>query len=352
MRVLLAICSAVLLAMLLAAVPARAGVLDKAELERRFPAPLMVGERDADLPVWPIFKQNATATELVAYVFESADLAPVPGFAGVPPNLLVAIDPQGGFLDVAVLSQHEPVFLDGLGEGPLFQFVKQYKGLSLKQNISIETNSKRERHPDAAHAYIDGVSKATASVRIINQSVLAAALKVSRKKLGFAQGRDPDQIARVKPDLFEIMDLQRMLSEGLVQHLRLSNRDVERLFAGSEGAGLDPEGLAHPDGLFIDLYVACVSVPSVGRNLLTERGWRKLKGRLEEGDHAILVMTNGRYSVTGDDFVRGSLSERLLLKQDQLPIDMRDLDLDLTVAREQLPDFTVTAFRVIGQAGL
>ncbi len=181
---------------------------------------------------------------------------------------------------------------------------------------------------------------------------MAAALKVSRKKLGFAQGRDPDQIARVKPDLFEIMDLQRMLSEGLVQHLRLSNRDVERLFAGSEGAGLDPEGLAHPDGLFIDLYVACVSVPSVGRNLLTERGWRKLKGRLEEGDHAILVMTNGRYSVTGDDFVRGSLSERLLLKQDQLPIDMRDLDLDLTVAREQLPDFTVTAFRVIGQAGL
>lgn len=352
MRVLLAICSAVLLAMLLAAAPARAGALDKAALERRFPAPLMVGERDADLPVWPIFKQNATATELVAYVFESADLAPVPGFAGVPPNLLVAIDPQGGFLDVAVLSQHEPVFLDGLGEGPLFQFVKQYKGLSLKQNISIETNSKRERHPDAAHAYIDGVSKATASVRIINQSVLAAALKVSRKKLGFAQGRDPDQIARVKPDLFEIMDLQRMLSEGLVQHLRLSNRDVERLFAGSEGAGLDPEGLAHPDGLFIDLYVACVSVPSVGRNLLTERGWRKLKGRLEEGDHAILVMTNGRYSVTGDDFVRGSLSERLLLKQDQLPIDMRDLDLDLTVAREQLPDFTVTAFRVIGQAGL
>jgi NosR/NirI family transcriptional regulator, nitrous oxide reductase regulator len=352
MRVLFAICSAMFLALLLAAAPVRAGVLDKAELERRFPAPLMVGERDTDLPVWPIFKQNATATELVGYVFESADLAPVPGFAGVPPNMLVAIDPQGGFLDVAVLSQHEPVFLDGLGEGPLFQFVKQYQGLSLKQNISIETNSKRVRHPDAAHAYIDGVSKATASVRIINQSVLAAALKVSRKKLGFAQGRDPDQIARVKPDLFEAMDLQRMLSDGLVQHLRLSNRDVERRFAGSAGAGLDTEALAQPDGLFIDLYIACASVPSVGRNLLTERGWRKLKGRLEEGDHALLVMSAGRYSVTGDEFVRGSLSERLLLKQDQLPIDMRDLDLDLTVAREQLPGFTVTAFRVIGQAGL
>ncbi|WP_229219033.1 4Fe-4S binding protein [Rugamonas brunnea] len=356
MRVLYSMWSAtllpLLLALLLAAAPARAGVLDKAELERRFPAPLMVGERDADLPVWPIFKQNATATELVAYVFESVDLAPVPGFAGVPPNLLVAIDPQGGFLDVAVLSQHEPVFLDGLGEGPLIQFVKQYKGLSLKQNISIETNTKRERHADAAHAYIDGVSKATASVRIINQSVLAAALKVSRKKLGFAQGRDPDQIARIKPDLFETMDLLRMQSEGLVQHLRLRNRDVERLFIGGDGAGLDPDGLAHPDDLFIDLYVACVSVPSVGRNLLTERGWRKLKGRLEEGDHAILVMSTGRYSVTGDDFVRGSLSERLLLKQDQLPIDMRDLDLDLAVAREQLPGYSVTAFRVISQAGL
>ncbi len=337
------------LALVLGATSAQAGVLTRAEMAHRFPAPLMVGEREAELPVWPLFKQNATATELVGYVFESIDLAPIPGFAGVPLNLMVAIDPKGSFIGVEVLSQHEPVFLDGLGEAPLYQFVKQYKDLSLKQNISIETGGHRARHPDAARAYIDGVSKATASVRIINQSVLAAALKVSRKKLGFAAGRDPDQIARVRQDVFEPLDLKQMMAAGLVQHLRVSNREVEQLFAGSAGAGLDPQ--ARPDDSFIDFYLACVSVPSIGRNLLTVAGWRKLQGRLEEGDHALIVMSSGRYSVTGDDFVPGSVPDRIRLRQDKLPIDMRDLDLDVKLVLPLAVD-SVTILRVIGQAGL
>ena len=328
-----------------------AGVLTKAQLERRFPAPLMVGEKDADLPVWPLFKQNATATELVGYVFESLDLAPIPGFSGVPVNLLIAINPQGSFLDVAVLSQHEPVFLDGLGEAPLFQFVQQYKGLSLKQNIAVGARTKRA--PDASHADIDGVSKATASVRIINQSVLASALKVSRKKLGFAQGRDPDQIARIRMDVLQKLDVAQMLEQGLIQHVRLRNKDVEALFANGPGAGLDAEAMRDPDALFIDLYLAFVSVPSVGRNLLSERSWNKLRNRLDEGDHAMLVMSRGRYSVLGDDFVRGTVPERLLLKQDGLPIDMRDLDLELGLADATLlPTQHVVALRIISQAGL
>ncbi|MFC0170840.1 4Fe-4S binding protein [Pseudoduganella danionis] len=335
-----------------AAAPAQAGVLTRAELVRRFPAPLIVGERDAELPVWPLFKQNATAIELVGYVFESIDLAPIPGFSGVPLNLMVAIDPKGVFIGVQVLSQHEPVFLDGLGEAPLLQFVQQYKDLSLKQNISIAQGTRSGARSDAANAHIDGISKATASVRIINQSVLAAALKVSRKKLGFGAARDPDQIAQVRGDVFEQRTWQQLCDEGLVQHLRVSNRAVEKLFAGSAGAGLDGEAASRPDEPFIDLYLAYVSVPSIGRNLLNEAGWRKLQGRLEPGDHALLVMSSGRYSITGEDFVPGSVPDRLLLRQEKLPIDMRDLDLDMRFA-QGVPAFeNVTVLRVIAQAGL
>ena len=341
------------LALLCSCLPAVAGVLTRDELAKRFPAPLMVGDKQADIPVWPLFKQNATATELVGYVFESIDLAPIPGFAGVPLNLLVAIDPKGSFLDVAVLSHHEPVFLDGLGEAPLFAFVSQYKALSLGQNISIDSKTKRLRAPDAGHAYLDGVSKATASVRIINQSVLSAALKVSRKKLGFAQGSDPDQIARIDTGLFEKMSVAQLLDAGLIQHVRVTNRDVEKLFADSAGAGLDREAPAQPDGVFVDLYLALASVPTVGRNLLTAPSWNKLKNRLEEGDHALLVMSSGRYSILADDFIRGSVPERLALKQDKLPIDIRDLDMEMALADTGLlPTASVTVLRVIGQAGL
>ena len=341
------------LALIFSCLPAHAGVLNKAELVKRFPAPLMVGEREADIPIWPLFKQNATATELVGYVFESIDLAPIPGFAGVPINLLVAIDPGGAFLEVSVLSHHEPVFLDGLGEAPLFAFVTQYKFLTLKQNISIDSKTKRLRAPDAGHAYLDGVSKATASVRIINQSVLSGALKVARKKLGFAHGSDPDQIARIKPDFFEKKRVSALIADGLTARVRLTNRDVEKLFAGSPGAGLDAEALAHPDAVFIDLTLALASVPTLGRALLTEPAWRKLHDRLDVGDHALLAMSSGRYSILADDFIRGSVPERLLLKQDTLPIEMRDLDLELKLAEPgALPATSVTALRVISQAGL
>eukprot|EP01041_Mallomonas_annulata_P011002 gene11002-22986_t len=332
---------------------AQAGTLSQADVAKRFPTPLQVGAKDADIPAWPLFKQNATETELVGYVFESIDLAPIPGFSGVPMNLLIGIDPMGKFIGVQVLSHHEPVFLDGLGEAPLFQFASQYKGLSLKQNITIDSKTKRLRLPDASNAYLDGVAKATASVRILNQSALASALKVARKKLGFAQGRDPDQLARIKNDFFEKLDVGSMLARGMITHLRVRNRDVERLFAGTPGEGIDPVALADPDADFIDLYLAQVSIPSVGRNLLDQRSWTKLVGRLDEGDHAILVMSQGRYSVLAEDFVRGSITDRLVLKQDNLPIDMRDLDMEMTLAEPRLlPTDSVTVFRVIAQAGL
>ncbi|NRR34035.1 4Fe-4S binding protein [Oxalobacteraceae bacterium] len=332
--------------------PAHAGVLNKQDLMRRFPAPMMVGERDSGLPVWPLFRQNGTVTELAGYAFESLDLAPVPGFSGVPLNLLVAIDAQGGFLEVAVLSHHEPVFLDGLGEEPLLQFVRQYKGLSLKQNIGIDNGAAHARWQDEAHARIDGVAKATASVRIINQSVLAAALQVARTKLGFAQGRDPDMIARVRPELFEAMTLAQLLDAGLVRHLRVTQREMERLFKGSAGAGLDAQALSRPDEVFLDLYVALVSVPTAGRNLLTPRGWRTLAGRMNPGDHALLLISSGTWSLSGENFVRGSVPDRALLKQDGLPLEMRDLDLELALNDTALQGYSVQALRVISQAGL
>lgn len=44
------------------AVPAQAGVMTKESMRQAFPSPIIVGDKDADIPVWPIFKQDATAT--------------------------------------------------------------------------------------------------------------------------------------------------------------------------------------------------------------------------------------------------------------------------------------------------
>jgi NosR/NirI family nitrous oxide reductase transcriptional regulator len=343
---------------LLTAAPdvARGGVLTHAELTQGFPSPYVVGQREADIPVWPIFRQNgppAFSTDLVGYVFESIDLAPIPGFAGTPINLLVAMDRNGEFFDVRVLSQHEPVFLGGVGQEPLFRFVSQYRGLSLKQSIKIGSGTTQAGRTGSTNVYIDGVAKATASVRIVNQTVLSAALKVARARLGFSGGRDPALVAHVRPDLFEPKGWAALEAAGLVQRLSLRNRDVERAFAGTSGSGADTEAVARPDDPFVDLYAALVTVPSSGRNLFTDAGWRAMSARINPGDHVLLVMSRGRYRFAGDDFVRGSVPDRLSLKQDGLAIEMRDLDLDAPLRAIGQPELdTAMAFRVIAQSGL
>jgi transcriptional regulator of nitric oxide reductase len=345
-RLLFAILAALLLC------SAHAGMMTRETLAKAYPLPYIVGEKDAALPVWPVFRQDATENRLVGYVFESMDLAPIPGFSGVPANLLILLDAKGNFLDVRVLSQHEPVFLEGLGPGPLDAFLGQYKGLSLTDSIRIDTPPHAGPKREGGAVHLDGVAKATASVRIINQSVLSAALKVARAKLGFSAARDPDRVARIDAAVFERKDLAQMEGEGMVAHLRLTNAQVERAYAGSDGAGLDPAAAAEPDALFSEAWIALASVPTVGRNLLTEAAWKRLSDRLEPGDHAVLVFYRGRYGVIGDDFVAGTVPDRLVARQSGLPIEMRDLDLDLKPRDAALAGLSMRVFRVIAQAGL
>ncbi len=333
-----------------AATAAHAGTLTKAALQQRFPSPLIVGERDAQLPVWPLFRQDGTATPLVGYAFESIDLAPIPGFSGTPVNLLVMLDAKGDFADVQVLSQHEPVFVDGLGPVPLTHFVEQYRGLSLRQNIKIGSNSNRGEQRGSANVYIDGVAKATASVRIINQSLLAASLRVARAKLGFAQGRDPDQLARVRRDTYRPMDWSALVDAGLVAHLRVTRAQVDQAF---DGSGVEDPSPGAPGDTFTELWVTLLSSPLVGRNLLGEGGWDHLQGRLDDGDHALLVISRGPWTFVGDSFVRGAVPDRLTLKQGELPIELRDLDLDDALSLPpDLRGADAKVLRVIGPAGL
>ncbi|MFL6680132.1 MAG: 4Fe-4S binding protein [Burkholderiaceae bacterium] len=326
---------------------AQAGTLAKADLQQRFPSPLIVGERDAELPVWPLFRQDGTAVPLVGYVYESVDLAPIPGFAGTPPNLLVALDARGAFMDVQVLSQHEPVFVDGLGPAPLMRFVEQYRGLSLRQNIRIGA---RGDH-GGADASIDGVAKATASVRIVNQSLLAASLRVARARLGFAGGRDPALVARVRQDTYRPMDWDALARAGLVAHLRVTRAHAARAFAGTGVEQDDRAGAG--DDTFTELWIAWLSAPVVGRNLLGPAGWAHLQGRLDDGDHALLAISRGPWTFVGDDFVRGAVPDRITLHQGELPLEMRDLDLDDVLALPPaLRGADAKVFRVIGPAGL
>jgi transcriptional regulator of nitric oxide reductase len=336
---------------LLAALPGSAGTLGRDDLARIFPAPLVVGEREAELPVWPIFLGSGGRDQLAAWAFESIDFAPIPGFSGSPANLLVALRPDGTFLDVRVINQHEPVFLHGLGFAPLDAFVRQYAGKSVAQPIKVVLGWGGSAHDGGSAAVqIDGVAKATASVRIINESVLAAALDVARAKLGAGGAREP---ARPKPGPAEKLGWQELLARGWIAHRRLSNAEVETAFADSDVRGLDEAARLEPEALFADLWVAYLGVPSIGVSLLGEAGWRKLQDLLPPGDQAIWIASAGRWSFQPEDFVPGSAPDRLALRQGGLPVELRDFVLEPRELPADTPAFGTTAvLRVSASARL
>ena len=310
------------------ALPAAAGELTHDQLARRIQPPLHVGDKLHDIPAWPISSELEPDAGPVAYAFESIDLAPIPGFEGTPINLLVTIDRRGNFLGVELIRQHEPVFLSGLGEEPLKDFLRQYEGKSLKQAITVSSLYGNARAgADSNRVVLDGVSKATASVRIVNQSVLTAALAVARARLGFAAPADKAPPAEVRPDAFAPRSFAQLVESGAIGRLHLSHADVERRFAGSEGAGVDPEALARPDATFVDLYVAYLNAPTIGRAILGDAGHADLMRRLEPGQHAWWVASSGRDAFVDDAFTRGTVPPRLAFSQDGGPVELRDLDL-------------------------
>ena len=333
----------------LLATPAPAGQLDRAMLEKEFPAPLMVGQKDDALPIWPILKQNGGAIEVFAYAFESADFAAINGFGGEPVDMLVALGPDGSFKDVKVLSQHEPVFVDGLGPEPLFNFVQQYIGLSARHTLRVGRPNARSNGASPLNV-VDGVAMATASTRVINESLLGSALAVARKKLGFGAASTVGLRVIAKDDTFEKLTWADLLKRGWVKDLRLTNGEVDKAFADSN---VPPEGADKPNDVFSQTYVAYLNVPSIGRNLLGDKLYKNVMGWLGPGDHAILVVAAGPWSPLGDDFVLGSIPDRVQVVQDRLAINARDLAIERTPGDGMagMPDGQWTILKVVEEGG-
>jgi NosR/NirI family nitrous oxide reductase transcriptional regulator len=333
----------ILLGFLLCTISA-AGELTKADIEQRFQnhvahtgaavasgVSLHVGEKLHDIPVWPLFSEQSPDSSPAEYVFETIDLAPIPGFEGTPINTLVEMDASGKFLSVEALTQHEPVFVSGLGPGPLINFLKQYEGLNLRQEITIASgygNLSSHASGGANRVVVDGVAKATASVRIINQSILGAALAVARSKLGLAQQSAAALPATFKNTPFEKLDLPTLIQRGYVQHVTITNAEVEKLFTGTDGAGLDEAVLKNPNAIFVEITVASLNAPIIGRNLLGDDNWAQLQTYLQDNRPAYWVATSGGYGLTDEGFTPGSSPQRLELSQQDLPIELRDTNRD------------------------
>lgn len=312
------------IAALFALLPAwlAAAPLTRDEIEPLIVPPYALGAPVNDQGVWTLLNSGGAEA---GYVFETGPLAPLPGFSGQPIDMLVTLDRDGRFLDVRLLRHNEPIFVSGLGEAPFRAFLEQYRGHSIHEPLVVGA-------PYGAGGagsdlvQLDGVAKATASVRIAHESILAAALSVARERMqGVASGPPvaPDPMVDVP------LDWPALVSRGLARRLRVTNAELDRAFAGTRWAGDDAEAAADPEGLFLDLWAVDIGPPSVARAVLDADGLAELERFLvvSPGDEPIFVVDAGRHGLVSADFVRNTAPDRLSATQDGLPVALRDADL-------------------------
>ena len=95
-------------------------------------------------------------------------------------------------------------------------------------------------------------------------------------------------------------DWQTLAGDGSVRSLRLDIGQVNTAFeeTGDARAIKRPEKGA-PEDTFIDMHMALVSAPEIGRTPLGDADYAQLQAWLNEGDQAILVLGRGKYSFKG-----------------------------------------------------
>lgn len=294
--------------------------------------PLSLGERINDEGVWELLNSGGAQA---GYVFETEPMAPLPGFSGAPINVLVVLDLDGRFLDVQLISHNEPIFVSGLGEAPFHKFFEQYRGHSISDSLVVGTPY-GAGSDGSALVYLDGVTKATASVRIAHESILAATLKVAREKMGGVASGPP-----AYPDLENEEELtwQDLLDQGLVTRKTVLNSEVDAAFAGTLWEDDDPEAKADPDGVYLDLWIIDVGPPAIAEAVLSQGSLRELRGFMEISttDEPILVVETARHGLVTDDFVRNTSPDLLSAEQAGFPVALRDADIYVQM-NDAVPD--------------
>src|SRR5450759_111995 len=307
--------------------------LGKAEPAELVASANRFGPLQGDPAIAPAYKDD----QLLGFVYLNSDFANATGYSGKPIQVLVGIDPKGVLTGLKLVEHKEPIVLVGIPERRILEAV----------NKLIGTDMDRVVRGAAPAPQVDIVSGATVTVLVMGDSIVRSATKLIRSGRLGTQGNAiasaaPQASKTIDPGKSEIRDWQSLVGDGSVGRLILTIADVNKAFekSGNAGAAAHPEE-GDPDDTFIDLYVADVAVPTIGRSLLGDDGYNRLSGRLKPGQQALVVAGSGRYSFKGAAYVRGGIFDRIELIQDTNSIRFRDRDHTRlgNLAAEGAPDF-------------
>ncbi len=295
-----------------------------------------------DVPVASVLKGGET----VAWAFLTSDFVGTTGYSGKPIHVVAAIDDDAVLTGVQLVKHSEPIVLIGIPNSRMVELTEGYAGLDLK----VEAETGGEGHD------LDIISGATVTIMVIDDSLVRGGIKVARA-LGLG-GLSPLKADGPKREVDmakdAVYDWTTLSGDGSIRRLTLDVGQVNAAFeaTGDQRAIKRPEP-GEPDDTFIDMHVALVSVPSIGKSLLGEAEYQNLLEWLDEGEQAILVLGRGAYSFKGSGYVRGGIFDRIQLIQGDNSVRFFDKQQERLgrVAAPDAPSFTeLDIFKIPAEA--
>ncbi|ROV56297.1 NosR/NirI family protein [Neisseria chenwenguii] len=316
--------------------------LQKVKPSEIFPGADRYGKPEGKPMVARVFKGQ----EQVGLVYITTDVVSTRGYSSKPIDTMVALANDGKIAGAKLVAHNEPIMLIGIPQSRVDKFISNYVGLNFLKDP-----------PKPGVAPADIISGATVTLMVINDSMQRSVKAVAHQyKLGTAEATAgaasaagdkavSGAAAQAAPEVktrprravnLEKQDVQSwnaLLEQKAVAKLHMTVADVNKLFKqnGKAGSADHPEP-GEPDETFIDMYVALVSQPSIGKSLLGEAGWQNLQNRLQPGRQAVLIAGEGHYSWKGSGYVRGGIFDRIEMIQGETTFRFTDTQHERVVA--------------------
>jgi NosR/NirI family nitrous oxide reductase transcriptional regulator len=287
---------------------------DKLDLSVAYPQATKIQVNEKVSSIYDAFKGN----EHIGYLVINTNFTEAIGYSGKPIHMAVGVDSQGVIQGIQMLKHSEPIILIGIPESELMQPFEKYIGYNVLKGFKENTLKDNK---------VDAVSGATVTVVVMDDSVTSSVLKVFRALSLIDEkqkvAKDTRTLKQSLPN--ELKSWQQLLDNGSVQNLHLTSNDVSKTFAEKGYAKAASRVKSEdPNEVFIDLYLAVVSIPEIGINLLGEAEYKNLGDKTIQGQHAVVIAANGLFSFRGSGFVRGGVFDRFQIKQEEQTLRFRD----------------------------
>jgi len=291
-------------------------------------------EKKGDPPVIEAYKEADGEKKLVGYAFYTVDVVDMVGYSSKPIVYLVGIDLNGTIKGAELVEHHEPIMLVGINVDELKELGDQIKGANVEQPVQVGGAAKE----GAVH--VDVISGATLTAGVAAKTIMRSSRVVAAEH-DLVQGLGEEKTEFTIKQDFEERTWSNLVDEGSLQNFVVRAEDI--------GAESEVERAGAEADVWMDMYFGYINPPTVGRSLVGDIQYDRLKD--EYGDNAsfIFVGGSGTGSFKGSAYVRGGQFARVEVEQglnsytfsDKQYINVPDLKVD------GAPDFKESVVFVI-----